>query len=569
MQSLANKTLILLCIGGWIAAAVVAIFVFLLSQRQGEQRAKADVAGYADLVSQREAERFAVFGGILAKVANTMAMGLSKVPNKDLDAHFDEAQFDALFPPFGDGTRRSSSVLFDGVMLASGLYVSGFAAFMPDERAMTQARKATLWSAFQAMTAHVSLTDRNVKNLFFVSPHGDILAYGPTYPEAMMVYRKYAPGDFGVFDGSYIQRPSDLAQSSPTMTCSNLLGFAQRSTAQSPAITCQVPVSVGEGVQGSFGITLITKEIFGTSYDHALRLIDVFLLAQDGTFITAPTAALQSSLDVVGQGINSFDDPVANWRLDQKFAGRLLTSPKAVLSPSGNHFIATRVLAPTRWTMVFAYPTNTVWLDALNQAGRVFVAGVALTLFVCLLTMVALRHAVSKPLSTLSRQADALAKALGRDSVSMPSFELPTQRLDEIGALSRSFETLADTALKSRNVQNALVERRTSELELQASAAREAADAADRLLTGLSHEVRTPANAIVGFAAMLDADLADGLPAQAREHLDLIVRNADALSIALERVVPSQGSVQAWSAPGPSSLAEEEPKTKRQGVSDR
>lgn len=81
--------------------------------------------------------------------------------------------------------------------------------------------------------------------------------------------------------------------------------------------------------------------------------------------------------------------------------------------------------------------------------------------------------------------------------------------------------------LKHRNELESLVADRTRELTI----AKEKAEESDRLksafLTNMSHEVRTPMNAIVGFSSLLDDDMLD--PEEKKSYITTIKNNSDTL----------------------------------------
>ncbi|MEO0412977.1 MAG: histidine kinase dimerization/phospho-acceptor domain-containing protein [Pseudomonadota bacterium] len=540
MRSLTTRTLLLLLFGGLVASFLSAFLIFVVSETKGQDKAIRGLEGYADLISKREEERFEQIGAALSDARQNLERAAPEFVREAPLTQADAALFDRLFPAAGDGTRRSSDAVFDGMMLPSGQYLAGFAAFIPGGNALSNQRKRVLLAAFRAIRANTSRIRQGLGNMVFVSGEGDIIAYGPGYQQALMVYRRYAKSDFDIFQSGYIRRPDAAPDGLGKLTCSELLRFSSRGAASNLAISCQTSVALQNGIVGAFGATVVTKDVFGQVYDHAVRAIDVFLVSGDGTFITAPQTALQQKLNVVGEPVDAFLDPSTSWLLPNRDKTAPVNSAATARDAEQPYFTASRRLDTPGWTLAFTYPVSAPRLEALGQAGRLLGSGILVTLFACLLTSVALRLGVSAPLNSLAAQADTLASSLRRYDGKAPRFDLPTQRKDEVGALSRSFEVLARSAMAEKKIQQDRYEKRTHQLENQTLSAHEAHAASQALLTRLSQDIRTPTNAIVGFANMLKTELPGDISVEMRQHFDLLADNAEHLARLVDSLLESE-----------------------------
>jgi signal transduction histidine kinase len=156
-------------------------------------------------------------------------------------------------------------------------------------------------------------------------------------------------------------------------------------------------------------------------------------------------------------------------------------------------------------------------------------------------------RSVTAPLQRLSMAADAIAAG---DYTRRTGID----RSDEIGRLARSFDTMGGQVERSHEqLDQRFREAQTLAGELEAAnqrfadalrdveAARGEAQQASRVksefLATISHEIRTPINAMVGYTDLMDMGIGGTLSSQHREYLERIRRSGDHLTALVNDVL--------------------------------
>lgn len=224
------------------------------------------------------------------------------------------------------------------------------------------------------------------------------------------------------------------------------------------AVASEVDQAVATELTGLFSVKLDLSFIHRRE-GEAWRVVVTTL--KDGDAAQLP--------DGKAAGAEGFGDQATAQGGSNDFLSRLVPLP----SPPGEtiavalHYDMAAALAP--------YRSLVTWLIVLSLTGLIFV----------ILGSMFIAHGVTRPI----RQLSEAARQLRRGDYSQ---KVPVDRNDEFGQVSKSFNQMIDA-----------IEARQREANLQRKRAEMASDAKSRFIANMSHEFRTPLNAILAYSELI------------------------------------------------------------------
>jgi signal transduction histidine kinase len=210
------------------------------------------------------------------------------------------------------------------------------------------------------------------------------------------------------------------------------------------------------------------------------------------------------------------------------------------------HFALAHDLGVGGWLLIVETPLSSALASTRRVARRVVASGVVLLLLGGLAAWFVSRS-VTAPLRRLGHAADAIAAG-------DYSRRTGVDRSDEIGLLARGFDAMAGHVEATHaELEHRFDEARTLAAELrhantrlqnsvqETDAARSEAQQANRakseFLATISHEIRTPINAVIGYTDLMELGLAGELTEQQRDYVQRIRRSGEHLTALVNDVL--------------------------------
>ena len=278
------------------------------------------------------------------------------------------AEFNRLFPPFGDGTRRSDPALFDGQMLDNGDYVYGVGAFISEVEIPLE-RQRRLLAAFHTVRQHGEAINPRFDNLNFVSRDNDLIIFAPQRDDRLEYYRALAPADFDLQseDLARIVEPQNNPTGSTACTALSRLMYVTDGTALTTG--CHTPVRSGGRHLGSFGITISMQNYLANAIVDAEENVENMIMTRDGELIAHQELLFEEVLtpEAVSRA-EAFAQtaPISRGIHSQ---GR----PSGVFETADGRIISYGRISTPGWYFIAARPTWVVHLKASQVAAMIFV----------------------------------------------------------------------------------------------------------------------------------------------------------------------------------------------------
>jgi signal transduction histidine kinase/CheY-like chemotaxis protein len=504
---LARRLLAIVAILSIAVTGVATAVTFVFVQRAAADAQIRHLAEYAAERVKTEDRLFSDLVKVHEAASDSLARRLAAIDPATVDR-----EFDAQFPRFGDGTRRTADTLYEGGMVA-GDYTYGVGGYLRDADALTPQQKALFLAAAQVVS-HTGEAELNrYDNFYFFTPDTRLVMFAPRRPDRLTYYRHKAPPNFDV-SGEEMTLLT-LPQQNPqrTMKCTKLRKLLSDPSGRGLNSACMTPFDYRGKQLGAWGSSLSLDSYLLRAVEDALPGGRNMIVSSDGELIAAPGLAKNGVVDsrtlVRAQAEEGVADVVRQIRAIGADVGAIR---------HGDRVIAYGRLKEPDWYFLMSFPSDGLVWAAVKTASWVLLFGVLGVIVQVALLYRVMRHTVERPLRVL-----AAAHGAG-DVVEAEPIE---DRTDEIGALARTLRRQRDGNIELLRSLEERVAERTAELE-------RANQAKSVFLANMSHELRTPLNGVIAIGDRLAGE-AD--PERRRELAALVTSSGRLLEQVLSDIL--------------------------------
>jgi hypothetical protein len=355
-------------------AGVSAIAAYhILNAALGTARAET-LQSYIRVRAEREQFLFDEARVFVEAAEQAFRRRLAHIGEDDVNARFDD-----LFPPFGDGTRRSAPDLFDGLELPGGDYVFGIGAFLAEGERMTQEEKRRYLAAFHAVRSVGEAHLGTFSSLYYFTPDRRALLFAPGREDRLEFYRFEAPADFDLEADEDPRLFSRQTNPLGEMQCTRLSRFVYSDGGERSATACRMPMWEGDELLGAFGTSIMMTE-------HLVRALEAppaggvnMMFDREGSVIArGQTGLVADRLAIDPMDIMALlrDDP----------------RPRGIVrGPDAGHLIAFSRIDGPDWYFVSVVP-----LDDIEAASQHWAAVLFAIVFVCSMLFAGLRGLIRR-----------------------------------------------------------------------------------------------------------------------------------------------------------------------------
>lgn len=241
-------------------AALAAVVFHTTSLRAPMAERRAALTEHAEALNTAPVTMFQTVALMNAEAVDSFRQRLSTGPT---DAA--SARYDALFPRFGDGTRRSTDALFDGVEMEDGQQVLGVGAFIGDADAMSADQEFWFTSGFEAVRRIGPQYVTPGSSLYYFTPDRRMVMYAPFREDKLSFYRHTAPADFNLRADEDPILFGAGTNPQRELQCTRLSFFISSEGGERSAMACRTPVWQGDVLVGAFGSSFEVGDILAAA----------------------------------------------------------------------------------------------------------------------------------------------------------------------------------------------------------------------------------------------------------------------------------------------------------------
>ena len=428
-----------------------------------------------------------------------------------------DTEFSKYFIKQDDGTTRLLPEAYYGLMYNYGdklEYLTGFVG--PNAPISEQGFRNKLNIAYHLMAQYGPAWVNRFESVYITMPENVVIIYWPGLPWAIDT-----PASLEVSQEPWfsIVMPENNPERVPVWT-----DLYYDSTAKDWMVSLETPVDLNGENLINIGHDILLQDLLDRIIYEKLEGSYNFMINKNGQLIVHPDieASLKNNPSDYASKLTPtgpLGDAIKS--IEQEFTG----DHAIIFNHALKAWLAVAPIKGPDWLLVTVYPEDLVMQAARSTARFVLIIGlVSLVVEMLMLYLVTLNKVV-RPLKMLGEASAQIGQA-NYQLVANGQIKLPYDRKDEVGILANAFKEMATRLFDYNNTLEHKVAERTTELVESRKKAESASKAKSNFLAHMSHEVRTPMNAIIGLSQLM---LKTQLNKRQRDFMEKVLSSSDVL----------------------------------------
>jgi len=434
-------------------------------------------------------------------------------------------EFGQRFISHDDGTTRLQPEVFYGLATPQGDIIKNISGFIaPKAPINNQAFRNKLNISYHLLAQYGPAWTNRFASVYVTMPENVAILYWPDLPWGLDAA---ADLDFSKEPWFDVVIPKNNPERVPVWTD---LYYDQ--TAQDWMVSLETPVDInGENIL-NIGHDILLLDLIDRIINDKLEGTYNFIVSSQGQLIVHPEIedALKNKPHPVAKKLKNNTIPSQTINL---ITQRNTNETAILFDELQQAWLAVAPIKGPDWLLVTVYPKALVNEAAQSTARFVLIIGLLSLIVEMLMLYVVTLNKVVNPLKMLGKASSEIGKA-NYQLVASGAIELPSNRKDEVGILANAFKSMATRIFDYNTNLEQKVSERTSELVEARKKAESASKAKSNFLAHMSHEVRTPMNAIIGLSQLM---LKTQLNKRQRDFMEKVLSSSDVLLNTLNDVL--------------------------------
>ncbi|NRD72530.1 response regulator [Shewanella sp. VB17] len=431
-----------------------------------------------------------------------------------------EEEFNKSFLHKEDGITKLKAKSYYGLMTTQGEHLKNLTGYIASDapiKEQTFRNKVNI--SYHLLAQFGPAWTTRFENLYVSMPEKVALTYWPDVPWGLNVDPTL---DITQEQWYVIATPENNPQRTSVWTS---LYFDK--TAKSWLVSLETPVDINGEHLLTIGHDILLVDVIDRIIHDKLEGTYNFIVSLDGQIIVHPDneSAMKQGIDKLST--NTQSDPRLNAMINKIIMANEATDESVFINfdETEQSWMATARINGPNWLLVTVYPKKLVIAAARSTAHFVLVIGLLSLIIEMLMLYVVISKKVVTPLKMFGQASAEIGQA-NYQLVARGDIKLPSHRKDEMGILATVFKSMATRIFEYSTTLEQKVSERTFELVESHKKTEIASQAKSNFLAHMSHEVRTPMNAIIGLTQLM---LKTPLDKRQRDFMEKVLSSSDVL----------------------------------------